>query len=113
VQGGIAQGVGQALLEEVVYDETGQLLTGTFLDYAIPTAETMPPMRIGHTVTPSPRTPLGLKGVGEAGTIGSVPAIANAVMDALAPLGIRHLDLPLTPHKLWRAIREAEGRAGA
>jgi carbon-monoxide dehydrogenase large subunit len=113
VHGGIAQGVGQALLEEVVYDENGQLLTGTFLDYALPTAATMPRMQLDHTVTPSPRTPLGLKGVGEAGTIGSVPAIANAVMDALAPLGIRHLDLPLTPHKLWRAIREAERRAGA
>ncbi|MER3420990.1 MAG: carbon monoxide dehydrogenase, partial [Chloroflexota bacterium] len=108
LHGGIAQGVGQALLEEVVYDENGQLLTGTFLDYALPTAETLPRIQLGHTVTPSPLTPLGLKGVGEAGTIGSVPAIANAVMDALAPLGIRHLDLPLTPHKVWRAIREAE-----
>lgn len=110
VHGGIAQGVGQALLEEVVYDEGGQLLSGTFMDYAMPLGETMPPMRIGHTVTPSPYTPLGLKGVGEAGTIGSVPAIANAVMDALAPLGIRHLDVPLTPQKVWQAIREAETR---
>jgi len=110
VHGGIAQGVGQALLEEVVYDEeNGQLLTGTFLDYALPTAETMPRLNLDHTVTPSPLSPLGLKGVGEAGTIGSVPAIANAVMDALAPLGIRHLDLPLTPHKVWRAIQEAQG----
>jgi carbon-monoxide dehydrogenase large subunit len=67
----------------------------------------MPRMRIGHTVTPSPRTPLGLKGVGEAGTIGSVPAVVNAVVDALAPLGIRHLDPPLTPLKVWRAIRDA------
>jgi carbon-monoxide dehydrogenase large subunit len=109
VHGGIAQGVGQALLEEVVYDEeNGQLLTGTFLDYALPTAETMPRLNLDHTVTPSPLSPLGLKGVGEAGTIGSVPAIANAVMDALAPLGIRHLDLPLTPHKVWRAIQEAQ-----
>ena len=108
VHGGIAQGVGQALLEEVVYDEGGQLLSGTFMDYALPMAQHMPPMQIGHTVTPSPLTPLGLKGVGEAGTIGSVPAIANAVMDALAPLGIRHLDLPLTPHKVWQAIRDAE-----
>lgn len=108
VHGGIAQGVGQALLEEVVYDEGGQLISGSFMDYAIPLAETMPPMRIGHTVTPSPNTPLGLKGVGEAGTIGSVPAIANAVVDALAPLGIRHLDLPLTPLKVWQAIQGAE-----
>jgi carbon-monoxide dehydrogenase large subunit len=109
VHGGIAQGVGQALLEEIVYDEDGQLVTGTFMDYAMPLAETMPRLRISHTVTPSPRTPLGVKGVGEAGTIGSVPAIANAIMDALAPLGVRHLDLPLTPHKLWQAIRAAAG----
>ena len=108
VHGGIAQGVGQALLEEVVYDEGGQLLSGTFMDYAMPLAETLPRLRIGHTVTPSPHTPLGLKGVGEAGTIGSVPAIVNAVVDALAPLGIRHLDVPLTPHKVWQAIRVAE-----
>lgn len=107
VHGGIAQGVGQALLEEVVYDEGGQLLSGSFMDYAIPRAHTMPRMEIGHTVTPSPRTPLGLKGVGEAGTIGSVPAIANAVMDALSPLGIRHLDLPLTPLKVWEAMRDS------
>ncbi len=106
VHGGIAQGVGQALLEEVVYDEGGQLLSGTFMDYAIPMAQHMPPMRIGHTVTPSPLTPLGMKGVGEAGTIGSVPAIANAVIDALAPLGIRHLDLPFSAHKVWQAIQE-------
>jgi carbon-monoxide dehydrogenase large subunit len=109
VHGGIAQGVGQALLEEVVYDEAGQLLSGTFMDYAMPQAETMPRLQIGHTVTPSPINPLGIKGVGEAGTIGSVPAVANAVMDALAPLGIRHLDLPLTPHKVWQAIQQVEG----
>jgi aerobic carbon-monoxide dehydrogenase large subunit len=107
VHGGIAQGVGQALLEEVVYDDSGQLLSGSFMDYAIPQAHTMPRMEIGHTVTPSPRTPLGLKGVGEAGTIGSVPAIANAVIDALSPLGIRHLDLPLTPLKVWEAMQAA------
>lgn len=107
VHGGIAQGVGQALMEEVVYDEGGQIVSGSFMDYALPHAHTTPAMRVGHTVTPSPRTPLGLKGVGEAGTIGSVPAIANAVMDALAPLGIRHLDLPLTPLKVWTAMRES------
>ncbi|MGH2599914.1 MAG: xanthine dehydrogenase family protein molybdopterin-binding subunit, partial [Dehalococcoidia bacterium] len=107
VHGGIAQGVGQALCEEVVYDESGQLISGTFMDYAMPFADTMPHLAIGHTITPSPLNPLGLKGVGEAGTIGSVPAVANAVMDALAPLGIRHLDLPLTPLKVWQAIQEA------
>jgi carbon-monoxide dehydrogenase large subunit len=108
VHGGIAQGLGQALLEEVVYDEHGQLLSGTFMDYAMPTADRMPHLNIGHTVTPSPINPLGIKGVGEAGTIGSTPAIANAVMDALAPLGISHIDLPLTPHRVWQAMREAE-----
>ena len=111
LHGGIAQGLGQALLEEVVYDEAGQLISGTFMDYAMPLAQSMPPLRIQHTVTPSPITPMGIKGVGEAGTIGSTPAIANAVMDALAPLGIRHLDLPLTPLKVWQAIRDAGQRA--
>ncbi|MGI8549855.1 MAG: xanthine dehydrogenase family protein molybdopterin-binding subunit [Dehalococcoidia bacterium] len=104
LHGGIAQGVGQALMEEVVYDDSGQILTGTFMDYAIPMAEILPRIHMQHTVTPSPITPMGVKGVGEAGTIGSVPAIANAVMDALAPLGIRHIDLPLTPLKVWQAI---------
>jgi carbon-monoxide dehydrogenase large subunit len=108
VHGGIAQGLGQALYEEVVYDEHGQLLSGTFMDYAMPTADRMPHLNIGHTVTPSPINPMGIKGVGEAGTIGSTPAIANAVMDALAPLGIRHIDLPLTPHRVWQAIRDAD-----
>jgi len=110
VQGGVAQGVGQALMEEVVYDDDGQLISGTFMDYALPKAEHFPRMNIGHTVTPSPLTPLGMKGVGEAGTIGSVPAIVNAVMDALAPLGVKHLDPPLTPQKVWTAIREAGPR---
>ncbi len=106
VHGGIAQGIGQALFEEAVYDEGGQPVAGSFLDYAIPRSEDMPPLSIGHTVTPSPINPLGLKGVGEAGTIGSVPAIANAVMDALAPLGVRHVDLPLTPQRVWQAMKE-------
>jgi carbon-monoxide dehydrogenase large subunit len=108
VHGGIGQGLGQALLEEVVYDEDGQLISGSFLDYAMPAADDLPALHIGHTVTPSPITPLGIKGVGESGTIGSTPAIANAVMDALAPLGIRHIDIPLTPLKVWQAIQDAE-----
>src|SRR5256886_2592862 len=106
VQGGIAHSIGQALFERTVYDENGQLLTGEFMDYAMPRAKDIPEYLMDSTVTPSPSNPMGIKGVGEAGTIGATPAIANAVMDALSPLGIRHLDLPLTPEKIWRAIRE-------
>jgi carbon-monoxide dehydrogenase large subunit len=108
VQGGIAQGMGQALMEQTLYDEDGQLLTGELMDYAIPRATDIPEYLLDKTETPSPSNPLGIKGVGEAGTIGATPAIANAVIDALSPLGIRHLDLPLTPEKVWRAIRDAE-----
>ncbi len=104
VQGGIAHSIGQVLFEQTVYDENGQLLTGEFMDYAIPRAADIPEYVLGSTVTPSPSNPLGIKGVGEAGTIGATPAIANAVLDALAPLGIRHLDLPMTPERIWRAI---------
>ncbi len=102
VQGGIAHSIGQVLFEQTVYDENGQLLTGEFTDYAMPRASDIPDYIMGSTVTPSTSNPLGIKGVGEAGTIGATPAIANAVMDAL---GIRHLDLPLTPEKVWRAMR--------
>jgi aerobic carbon-monoxide dehydrogenase large subunit len=111
VHGGIAQGIGQALMEQVVYDEDAQLVSGSFMDYAMPLAETFHGMTIGHTVTPSPNTPLGVKGVGESGTVGATPAVGNAVMDALAPLGIRHIDIPLTPLKVWQAIQAAEGAA--
>jgi len=104
VQGGIAHSIGQALFERTVYDENGQLLTGEFMDYAMPRARDIPEYILDSTVTPSPSNPLGIKGVGEAGTIGATPAIANAVIDALAPLGVRHLDLPLTPEKVWRAV---------
>ena len=104
VHGGIAQGLGQALYEEVVYDESGQLLTGELMDYALPRAHLLPHYELDHTVTPTDVNPLGAKGVGEAGTIGSTPAVANAVIDALAPLGVRHLDLPLRPEKIWKAI---------
>jgi carbon-monoxide dehydrogenase large subunit len=112
VQGGIAHSLGQVLFERTVYDENGQLLTGEFTDYAMPRARDIPRYVMGSTVTPSPSNPMGVKGVGEAGTIGSNPAIANAVFDALAPLGIRHIDLPLLPEKLWRAIREATAGQG-
>jgi carbon-monoxide dehydrogenase large subunit len=104
VQGGIAHSIGQALFERTVYDDNGQLLTGEFTDYAMPRAEDIPDYVFGHTVTPTDANPLGVKGVGEAGTIGATPAIANAVIDALGPHGVKHLDMPLTPEKIWRAI---------
>jgi aerobic carbon-monoxide dehydrogenase large subunit len=110
--GGIAQGAAQALLEEVVYDETGQLVTGSLMDYAIPTAHMLPDFELDRTETPSPRNPLGVKGVGEAGTIGSTPAVRNAVLDALSQVGIRDIDMPCTAPKVWRLLQEAKARAG-
>ncbi|RMD75806.1 MAG: xanthine dehydrogenase family protein molybdopterin-binding subunit, partial [Chloroflexi bacterium] len=104
VHGGLAQGIAQALLEEVVYDANGQLLSGTLMDYALPRADFFPPFTVDKTETPTPLNPLGVKGIGEAATIGSTPAIANAVIDALAPFGVRHLDIPLRSEKIWRAI---------
>ncbi len=109
IHGGLAQGIAQALFEEVVYDENGQLLTGTLLDYAVPRAEHLLNFELDHTVTPTDVNPLGVKGVGEAGTIGSTPAVVNAVMDALAPFGITHVDMPLKPEKIWNAIQQAGG----
>ena len=104
VHGGIAQGVAQALLEEVVYDADGQLLTGSLMDYALPRAEDLPSFTTDQTVTVTPRNPLGAKGIGEAATIGSTPAVVNAVVDALRPFGVRHLDMPLRAERVWRAI---------
>ncbi|MGQ9480702.1 xanthine dehydrogenase family protein molybdopterin-binding subunit [Chloroflexus sp.] len=104
VHGGLAQGIAQALLEEVVYDANGQLLSGTLMDYAIPRADLFPPFTVDKTETPTPLNPLGVKGIGEAATIGSTPAITNAVIDALQPFGVRHIDIPLRPEKIWRAI---------
>lgn len=105
VHGGLAQGIAQALIEEVVYDANGQLLSGSLMDYAIPHADMFPPFTLDQTVTPTPLNPLGVKGIGEAATIGSTPAIVNAVMDALKPFGVKHLDMPLRPEKVWRALR--------
>jgi len=105
--GGIAQGVGQALFEEVLYDETGQPTTSTLGDYALPRAADFPEFELDRTVTPTPRNPLGAKGIGEAGTIGSTPAIVNAVVDALSHLGVNHVDMPTTPEKVWRIIHSA------
>jgi carbon-monoxide dehydrogenase large subunit len=109
LHGGIAQGIGQVLGEHAIYDETsGQLLAGTFMDYPMPRADEMPDIRLYDRSIPSPGNPLGAKGAGEAGTTGAVPAVANAVIDALRPLGIHALDFPYTPDRLWRAIREAK-----
>jgi len=102
VHGGVAQGLGQALWEQAVYDENGQLVTGELMDYAVPKAHMMPWIESDHTITPSPVNPLGVKGVGEAGTIGCSPAVVNSVVDALSPLGVRHIDMPLTPEKIWK-----------
>jgi aerobic carbon-monoxide dehydrogenase large subunit len=104
VHGGVAQGLGQALWEEAVYDDNGQLLTGEFMDYAMPRAHMMPWIESDHTITPSPVNPLGVKGVGEAGTIGCSPAVVNSVVDALSHLGVRHIDMPLTPEKIWKLV---------
>jgi carbon-monoxide dehydrogenase large subunit len=109
IHGGLAQGIGQALWEGAVYDDQGQLLSGSMLDYALPKASRLPTFELDQTVTPSPVNPLGVKGIGEAGTIGSTPAVVNAVVDALSGLGIRHLDMPLTPQRVWRAMRSVKG----
>ncbi len=113
IVGGAVQGLGQALHEEAVYDETGQLLTASFLDYCMPRADSTPPFNFAYTEVPTDRNALGLKGAGEAGTIGATPAVVNAVLDALAPLGITHLDMPLTPLKVWEAITHAKTEAAA
>ena len=105
--GGIAQGVAQALYEGVVYDEDGNPLTGNLMDYAMPSAAELPSFEASNTETPTPLNPLGAKGIGESGTIGSTPAVQNAVVDALSAFGVRHLDMPLTAERVWRAIRDA------
>ena len=105
VHGGVVQGVGQALTEEAVYDESGQLITGSMMDYAIPTAESVPSIITDRTTTPSPTNPLGVKGAGETGTIAASPAVMNAVIDALTPFGIKHMNMPAKSEKVWRAMQ--------
>ncbi len=107
IHGGLAQGIGQALWEQMVYDEGGQCLTASLMDYAIAKPDMLPCFELDRIETPSPVNPLGAKGCGEAGTIGSTPAVVNAVIDALSPLGVTHLDMPLTPARVWAAIQEA------
>jgi len=112
ITGGIAQGLGQALYEEHVYNEDGQLVTGTLMDYAMPRAAYVPHFVLERTVTPSPVNPMGVKGVGEAGTIASTPALVNAVCDALSTLGVRHIDMPLKPENVWRAASRGRAQPG-
>ncbi|MFI5626406.1 xanthine dehydrogenase family protein molybdopterin-binding subunit [Nocardioides sp. NPDC051685] len=107
IHGGVAQGIGQALYENLAWDEDGQPASASFMQYAVPRAHQMPQLETGHTVTPSPINPLGVKGVGESGAIGSQPAVVNAVMDAVRRLGVENLDMPLTPAKVWMALQEA------
>ncbi|HVO44383.1 MAG TPA: aerobic carbon-monoxide dehydrogenase large subunit [Aggregatilineales bacterium] len=107
VHGGLTMGLAPALFEQIVYDENGTCLTGTFADYLLPTAVESPKWETGHTITPSPHHPIGAKGVGESPTVGAPPAIANAVVDALWHLGVRHIDIPITPEKVWKALRAA------
>jgi carbon-monoxide dehydrogenase large subunit len=109
VHGGIVHTIGQALYEQVVYDAEGQLVTGSFVDYALPSAAEIPMFETDRTETPSPVNTLGVKGVGEAGTIGATPAIGNAVIDALRPLGVTFINLPYTPMRVWQAIQDAQG----
>ena len=111
VHGGIAQGVAQALWEGAVYDDQGQLQTGSLMEYALPKAEFFPTFELDRTETPTDVNPLGVKGAGETGTIASTPAVVNAVVDALSPFGIVHVDMPLTPERVWRAIDQARGEA--
>jgi carbon-monoxide dehydrogenase large subunit len=108
LHGGYAQGAGQALLEGLVYDEAGQLATGTLMDYAVPRVGDFPEPVIAKMVTPSPHNPLGAKGLGEAGCIVMPPVIVNAVVDALRPFGVTNVDMPLTAEKVWRAMRRGE-----
>jgi carbon-monoxide dehydrogenase large subunit len=108
IHGGIAQGMGQALWENVAYDPSGQLLTGSFLDYGMPRADDLPAFASELVEVPAKTNPLGIKGIGESGTIGAPPTIVNAVLDALRPLGVEHIDMPVTPARVWNAIRRAK-----
>jgi carbon-monoxide dehydrogenase large subunit len=112
VQGGVAQGIGQAMLEAIAYDpDSGQILSGSFMDYALPRAEDLPALEVTLAEdAPTASNPLGVKGSGQAGAIAAPQTIMAAVLDALAPLGVTSLDMPATPERVWRAIRDAQGR---
>jgi carbon-monoxide dehydrogenase large subunit len=111
IHGGLADGIGVALMELMAFDTDGNCLGGSFMDYLVPTAVDCPSWELAETVTPSPHHPLGAKGVGECATVGSPAAVVNAVMDALRPFGVRHADMPLTPAAVWRAIQGRPVRA--
>ena len=111
IHGGVAQGIGQALYEGAKYDESGQLISGSMMDYTVPNATQIPHIETDRLETPSPSNPMGIKGVGETGTIAATQAVVNAVVDALSPLGIRHMEMPMTPERVWRAMRNAEQHA--
>ena len=113
MHGGIAQAAGQALMERIVYDDDGQMLTGSFMDYAMPRADTFPMFEIDRNPVPTTTNPLGVKGAGECGTVGALAAVMNAINDALSPLGIKNLSMPATPDKVWRAISDAKTTAAA
>jgi carbon-monoxide dehydrogenase large subunit len=114
VHGGLAQGIGQALLEQCVYDpQSGQLLSGSYMDYAMPRADDLPNITVGTESTPCTHNPLGAKGCGEVGAIGSPPAVVTAVVDALSEYGVRHLDMPASPQKIWSIVQGAARPATA
>jgi carbon-monoxide dehydrogenase large subunit len=110
LHGGVAQGIGQALMECVSYDSNGQPITGSFMDYAMPRAGDIPLMAVGDHPVPAKSNPLGTKGCGEAGCAGSLSTIVNAVIDALSEFGVAHIDMPLTPERVWRAIQDAKAK---
>ena len=107
IEGGLAEGLGIALMQQIAFDEEGNCLNGSFMDYLVPTAKEVPDWELGETVTPSPHHPIGAKGVGESSNVGSPPAIVNAVVDALKPLGVKHVDMPCSPARVWQAMQEA------
>jgi carbon-monoxide dehydrogenase large subunit len=109
IVGGVAMGVGQILKEDINFDADGQLTTGSFMDYAMPRAHDFPAIEVKANPVPTKTNPLGVKGAGEAGCVGAMPAVANALVDALSHLGIRHVEMPATPERLWRAMKEANG----
>jgi carbon-monoxide dehydrogenase large subunit len=113
IAGGVAQGVGQILMEDIRFDEDGQNLTASFMDYAMPRATDISAVAVKSNPVPTKTNPLGVKGAGEAGCVGAMPAVANALVDALSQLGVRHVEMPATPERLWRAMRDANGRGNA